>query len=47
MKNDIELGQAHDLTTEILKGLGVKLGHSLKIMKRVQKLHEVASTQEG
>jgi len=33
--NDIELSQISDITSEILKDLGFKIGHSLKIMKYI------------
>lgn len=35
-ENEIELEQAHELTTEILKELKVKLGHILRIMRHVR-----------
>jgi hypothetical protein len=36
--NEIELDQAKDLTTEILKDLKVKLGHILRILRHVKEL---------
>jgi len=37
-ENEIEVNQAADLSTEILKELGVKIGHLMKIMKHVKQV---------
>jgi len=37
-ENEIEINQAADLSTEILKELGVKIGHLMKIMKHVKQV---------
>ena len=39
-ENEIELDQAPELTTEILKELKVKLGHILRILRHVKELRQ-------
>jgi hypothetical protein len=41
-ENELEINQALDLNTPILRELGVKVGHLIKIMKQVRALQQAS-----